>query len=92
MILSSLIFVVSGGVTRGFGVLSLWMWAVIAPWVYLRNEGLLYGSYLLQEGDPFRFEMRGFLSLFRVLTIGWGDMFPGGSSRHVKNVGSYPGE
>ena len=53
--LSSLIVVVHRGVTRGFGVLILGMWDVVAPWVDLGEEGMLEWSYLLRERVLFLF-------------------------------------
>ena len=73
---SPLVFVGSGGVTRGFGVLNVRMWNVLASGDDLGEEEL--------------FEERELVSLFGVLTFGWGNLFPGGSLVDVEDEGGSP--
>ena len=36
--------------------------------------------------------MKGLVSLFRAITFGWGNIFPGGSSGDVEDMGRPPSE
>ena len=73
---SHLVFVESGGATRGFGDLKLGVCNLLASRVEIKGEEL--------------FEVRELVSLFWDLAFGLGDLFPGGSFGDMEDLGRSP--